>query len=383
MVKNYTSKERMLNAYKGVFSDRYPVAPEFWFYYPAKLLEVDMIIFERELPFWQSMQKTFRHYNCEGWGIINPSYSNPEVDRKERFIKLEDGRYESQIEITTRYGAVHSRTLYSVNEPSWIVERPIKNLEKDWKVYKLYSMPPVEFADYTEVKEALRVVGNDYLLEVSIGVPFFDYAAAPREGGFEQAIWDFHKDDKNEDFFLNLKAQYENWMCQKAEDICKKTSAESLFIGCSWACNSLEGPRMWRKWDKPLIEKLVKIVHKYNKLLHVHFHGKCMETLRDFVELGVDCVCPFERPPGGDVTNLKNVRRILNGNITMNGNVHTVKTLIRGNPRDVEREVMGIIEAFKGEPRLIIGTGDQVGKETLEENIWAMIETTKKYGRTK
>jgi len=380
MPKNYSPKERMLNAYKGIFSDRYPVAPEFWFYYPAKLLGVDMVTFERELPFWQSMQKIFNYFNCEGWAIVKPNYLNPEVNKKERFIKLGEGRYESRIEITTKYGTIHSRTLFPIDEPSWIIERPVKNLEKDWKVYKLYSMPPIEFADYTEVEKALKSVGDDYLLEVYIGDPFFDYVATAREGGLEQAIWDLVN---YENFFSDLKKEYEDWMCQKTEDICKKTSAESLFIGCSWACNSLEGPRMWRKWDKPLIKKLVKIVHKYNKLLHVHFHGKCMETLSDFVELGIDCVCPFERPPGGDVTNLKKVRHILNGKVTMNGNVHTVKTLIRGNPRDVEKEVIEIIEAFKGEPRLIIGTGDQVGKETPEENIWAMIETAKKYGRTK
>ena len=40
---NYTPKQRMLNAYRGEWSDRAPVAPEFWVYYPAKLLDVDMI----------------------------------------------------------------------------------------------------------------------------------------------------------------------------------------------------------------------------------------------------------------------------------------------------------------------------------------------------
>ena len=378
MTKAYTPKDRMLNAYRGIFSDRYPVAPEFWVYYPAKILKIDMITLERELPLWQSLQKTFNYFKCEGWAITGPDYSNPRIKTKERFTKLEDGRYESRVEIITGYGSVYSRTLFPTDEPCWVIERPIKNLERDWKVYKLYSMPPVESADYTEVEKALKSVGDNCLLEVGIGDPFFDYVAAVREGGFEQVIWDF---SQHEGFFLNLKAQYEDWMCQRAEDICKKTSAESLFIGCAWACNSLEGPKMWRKWDKPLIDKLSKIVHKYNKLLHVHFHGKCMETLEDFVEIGIDCACPFERPPGGDITNLEDVRHILNSTVTMNGNVHTVDTLIRGTPKDVKREVMEIIEAFKDEPRLIIGTGDQVGRETPEENIWTMIETAKKYGR--
>ena len=54
-----TPKQRMLNAYRGTFSDRYPVAPEFWNYYPARILGVDMIEFEREVPFHLALKTTF------------------------------------------------------------------------------------------------------------------------------------------------------------------------------------------------------------------------------------------------------------------------------------------------------------------------------------
>jgi uroporphyrinogen-III decarboxylase len=57
----------------------------------------------------------------------------------------------------------------------------------------------------------------------------------------------------------------------------------------------------------------------------------------------------------------------------MNGNVQTVDTLIRGTPEDARREVGEILEAFAGNPRVIVGTGDQVGRETPEDNLRAMI----------
>lgn len=78
------------------------------------------------------------------------------------------------------------------------------------------------------------------------------------------------------------------------------------------------------------------------------------------------------------LAGLQEVRRQLQDKVTMNGNVHTVETLIRGIPKDVIREVQEIKEAFKGSQRLIIGTGDQVGRETPIENIDAMIEEAKK-----
>lgn len=54
-----------------------------------------------------------------------------------------------------------------------------------------------------------------------------------------------------------------------------------------------------------------------------------------------------------------------------------METLIRGKPTDVRREVSEVLEAFGDSPRVIVGTGDQVGRETPEENLWAMIETVK------
>lgn len=63
--------------------------------------------------------------------------------------------------------------------------------------------------------------------------------------------------------------------------------------------------------------------------------------------------------------------------MTFNGNVHTVETLIRGTPDDVRCEVNAIMDAFAGSPRLIVGTGDQVGGETPDENILTMIETVR------
>jgi uroporphyrinogen-III decarboxylase len=50
-----------------------------------------------------------------------------------------------------------------------------------------------------------------------------------------------------------------------------------------------------------------------------------------------------------------------------------VETLIRGGPADARREVAEILAAFAGTQRVIVGTGDQVGRETPEANLRAMI----------
>lgn len=198
----------------------------------------------------------------------------------------------------------------------------------------------------------------------------------------QTAIFDFFE---HENMLRALQEKYIDFMVRKTRVLCEQTNCESLAIGCSWSCNSLIGPNMWHEWDKPVIRAVAEEVDRHHKLLHIHSHGRSMETVVDFAEIGIDCVCPFERPPGGDIkdlNDLKDVAELLKDKTTMNGNIHTVETLIRGSVNDVRREVREVMAAFQGNPRVILGTGDQVGRETPEDNLYAMIDEAKSLSPT-
>jgi len=374
-----TPKQRMLAAYRGELPDTVPIAPEFWYYLPARLLGIDMIKFERETPLWEALLKTFRYYQTEGWGAIFIGAPAPDVKSSERWMDLGGGRFESRISQHTPFGELTSSRLYDRHEPSWDGERPIKDFVRDWPAYKAVSMGCIEAMDWRQVDQALSAVGEDYLLEPWLGVPFFDYIATPREGGLQQGLFDLMD---HEEFFIPLHEEYISWMRQLARAAAAKSNAESFCIGCAWSCVSLIGPDLWRRWDKPVIRAVSEELHAAGKLLHIHFHGKSHAVLEDLADCGADCICPFERPPGGDITDLRELRRILGGKVTVNGNVHTVETLIRGTPADVEREVEEIFEQWGPDKRrLILGTGDQVGRETPDDNIAAMITTGRRLGK--
>ncbi len=372
-----TPKQRMLNAYRGIPSDRLPVAPEFWYYYPAKVLGVDMIEFGKT-PFHRALKVTFEKFGCEGWGCTGcgAPVDGLEWEREEKWPDADTVCHRSTVH--TPKGMLTSASRQERTEPGWTTERYIKDFDRDMPAFEYLTLGgDIVRIDPTGAINAWKEVGESYLLEMGIGVPFFDYVADGREGGFEAAIIDFMERERELDA---LRERYTDHKVRLVRALCEKTPFESYFIGCSWSCNSLIGPVMWRRWDKPFIKAIADEVHRHGKLLHVHFHGRCIETVEDFAEIGIDCVCPFERPPGGDVeglAGLKEVARALAGNVTFNGNIHTVETLIRGKPDDVRREVSEILEAFQGSPRVIIGTGDQVGRETPEDNLRAMIEAVR------
>jgi hypothetical protein len=381
-----TAKQRMLAAYRGLPADTVPVAPEFWYYYPAKLLGLDMIEFAREVPFHLALKHTFETFQCEGWGITFPAIPNPDIEVQSTERWLEGPRFsrptrlESRSTIKTAAGTVTQSSLSDRDEPGWALERPIKDFARDLPIFEIISFPDLDAMDVSAMLRAYEEVGESYLLEIFLGVPFTDFWGGSREGGLPQTIFDLLEHEAE---LRRLHARYVEYMVEKTRRLCELTPFESLFIGCSWSCNSLIGPRLWRQWDKPVLRAIADEVHRHGRLLHVHLHGKCLETVPDMAEIGLDCVCPFERPPGGDVDGIEGLREVaegLAGRVTMNGNIHTVETLIRGTPQDVRREVREVWEVFGGTNRVIVGTGDQVGRETPEENLWAMIEEARACG---
>lgn len=379
MTSDITPKQRMLAAYRGEKLDRVPVAPEFWYYIPARLLGMDMIQIHRDIPHWKALQKTFRHYQCEGWGIVSPAPPDGPFETRSEQIAGDNGQFETRHVTRTPAGELISRRRFHPDDPPWSVERPIKDFGKHWPVYAESALlEPGEY-DWRPVQKALEGVGEDYLLEVFIGNPFTDFVGGPREGDFAQMVLDLQE---HGDYLRDLRNRYVEHRCQLIRDALTRTAAESVFIGCSWSCGSLIGPRLWREWDRPVLAAFTDAAHRAGGLIHVHCHGDCAELVPDFAQMGVDCLCPLERPPGGDVTqeNMRDIKDITRHRTTLNGNVHTVETLIRGKPDDVRNEVRQIIDMWAEDGRLVVGTGDQVGRETPEENIATMIDTAKSYG---
>jgi hypothetical protein len=372
----FTPRQRMLNAYRGVASDRMPVAPEFWYYYPARLLGVDMIVFERDVPFWQALKTTFERWSCEGWGAAFPAVALDGVRTEKRESRLPEGRFRETTVRRYRGREFESSIIFDSREPSAMETFPVRRPE-DLPLYAEMLLSERNHVDLVAAVKAREAVGESYLLELWLGLPFFDWVAEAM--GFEQAVlW---VSSAPEDEVTALRGRVLERTLDLMRRAARETSYESFVLGCSSSCNSLLGPALWRTLDKPFIAAVAREARALGRLLHIHFHGRCAETLDDFREIGADCVCPFERPPGGDIRGLEGLREVrhtLCDSVTFNGNVHTVETLIRGRPQDVCREVQEIKEAFAGSARCIIGTGDQVGRETPDENLAAMVEEAKR-----
>lgn len=364
-------KQRMLNAYRGIYSDHYPVNPEFWSYYPAKILGLNLVEYELEVPMWKGILAATKYFDGDGWAIASGDSHYPDIEITSVFESIGNDRYREQKMINCDGLNLECSNVYAKTDPAWVETYPVKDIA-DLDKYIRAKLSDRVVYDFTKANDAHAQAGEEILVELDIGAAFTDVFADAM--GYEETIMLFMSGEDKK-----LQEYFELFLNQKIEliqQVAEKTEYEVLFIGSNISNCSLIGPTLWKKWDKPYHMEIVKEAHRLGKLVHHHNHGKVMEIVSDFVDIGFDCVCPFERPPGDvdGLQGLKKVRQLLDDKVTFNGNVHTINTMIFGNTDDVRREVREIKEAFKDTPRLVIGTGDQVTDETPEENIFAMID---------
>ncbi len=374
-----THKERMLIAYRGEQPDRVPIAPELWFLVPAKIMKVPFYEVGgpiSSIPLWRAQLEAAKYFDVVGWIVPNLGSAYP--DRYERKCsKRDDGRIEVTVIWHADEGDFREVIDCFPDDASWDRERPAKKIE-DFEKLKPLLMEDPWGMDVSEVEEAVKETGGQGVVEIGVGLQFFDFIAVNREGGPTQAIYDFYD---YPDYLRKLHDEYVEYVREMTRMVIARTRADVVFIANAYSSLGVISPKMFKEWNIPGIKAVVEEAHQKGKLVHIHQHGYCLGLMDYLVEAEVDAVCPLERPPGGDVVDLGEVKRRWGDKIALKGNVHTIDVLLNGTPEDVERQVKECIASAGEGGGFILGTGDQVARDTSFENIWAYVEAGNKYGK--
>lgn len=140
-------------------------------------------------------------------------------------------------------------------------------------------------------------------------------------------------------------------------------------------------PAIFRELGLPIVKEITALGKKYGIPTHVHSCGPEKELVKIMVEeTDLTVIDPLETPPMGDC-DLKELKELYGDRIVLKGNLHTTNVMLNGTVDDViEASKKAIDDAAEG-GKFILSTGDQCGRDTPDENIFAMIETAKTYGR--
>ncbi len=140
---------------------------------------------------------------------------------------------------------------------------------------------------------------------------------------------------------------------------------------------TLISDKMFRKFSKPYLEKLIKgIFELTGSTPGIHICGRSKPIWKDLAEIG------FRSFSVDNCEDLEELKESVGDQMQICGNVPPVDVMLRGTPEDVTAAVHDCIRKASDNPEgYVLDVGCQLPIGTPRENIYAYICAAKYYGR--
>ena len=220
---------------------------------------------------------------------------------------------------------------------------------------------------------------TDYALVLRLPAPFVHITQYLR--GFEDWFLDLASDEKLAGALFDAVVEQTSAL---AEEILK-VSGDLVDIAATaddmgTQNGSLVSPEMYRRLFKPRHKKYFDTVKKHTKaFIHFHSCGSIYKLLDDFIELGVDTINPVQ-------VAAKNMDSSILGpefgdRVSFWGGIDTQHVLPFGTTEEIRAEVRRRIKDFAPGGGYVLGAVHDIQPGVPVENIIAMYEAGKEYGR--
>ena len=376
-----TSKERMLTALRNGQPDRVPVTPDISNMIPCRLTGKpfwDIYLYD-DPPWWQTYINAVKHFGIDGWLYTTPieleSYRaarEGQPEWKEAIVARTPDRI-----FTRRHAQVDGREEWSPNCTVYYIADPPTHEVPPTKV-GLSEGPPDEWEDVEKRShypgleafyEANRMMGDDGVVALSVGMPGLA-AWVP------DSVYEYY--DHRDLVLERCERQREATVRHLKEYL--KLKPDIILIGASGHMIGNPEP-VFRELSLPTLKDITALCRQAGVPSQIHCCGPEFDLVRIAAEeTDLSSINPLEVPPMGDC-DLAEVKRRFGSKLSLMGNLHTTDVMLRGSVETVrEAARKAIADAGEG-GGFILSTGDQCGRDTPFENIFAMIETAQEYGK--
>jgi uroporphyrinogen decarboxylase len=240
---------------------------------------------------------------------------------------------------------------------------------------------PDTWEDVTNVKEWPKGMELWKIIKKEMG----EYGIVGMPSGVETLI--LKRPENIYEFFENPQKYYEirDKMIEKMERRIKIIAAledkpDFLFCGASGSL-VFQSPDIFRELALPALKRVTELAAELGIPTHVHSCGPETELVKMAAEeTKLTIIDPLEIPPMGDC-NLAELKRLYGDKIILKGNLHTTDIMLNGSKADVTEASKRAIDDAAIGGGFVLSTGDQCGRDTPDDNIFAMVETARTYGK--
>jgi uroporphyrinogen decarboxylase len=377
-----TSRERLVTVLRGGIPDCVPVAPDFSNMIPARRTGKPFwdLYLRNDPPIWEAYIACAKHFGIDSVmdGYFPFRWPSDWVDPRpwEPFIVFRDAErlvtQASYLENGKRVWQEHVNVYYVADPPTcWLNPAKIGLPAVPTWFEPVEGIKPVD-TGVAGLRRTKALLGDQGLLGV-----FITFSSIT---GNEEMIYHFADHPEQ---LEQVKADRLAEVERRFADLMAMAPADRPDFLCVGGSGTLvfQTPDFFRQNALPAVKRAIELATAAGIPTHVHSCGPEKELVRILTEeTSLTVIDPLEIPPMGDC-DLAELNRLYGQKIVLKGNLHTTEVMLRGRPADVVAAARKAIDDAAAGGRFILSTGDQCGRDTPDENLRAMIETARTYGR--
>jgi uroporphyrinogen decarboxylase len=373
-----TPRERLLAVLHGQVPDCVPVCPDISNMVPARLTGKPFweIYIHQDPPLWKAHIDAIKHFGFDGGFEVyafGDLFGDAECTWVDRIVhRRQDGSFVTQAfcEETgewDRYVRVHT----AANPPATNVKPETIGLPRvptTWEEITGVREWPTGIALWKLIREEMGEYGI-------LGMPSGASTLLVRNA---DEVYDFHDDPRP---FYERRERMLALVDQRMERIAALDVRPDFLLCGSSGSLIFQSPATFRELALPVLKRVTERANDLGIPTHVHSCGPERDLVRMAAEeTMLTIIDPLETPPMGDC-DLAELKRLYGDRIVLKGNLHTTRVMLHGSVDDVVAASKRAIDDAASGGGFVLSTGDQCGRDTPDENILAMIETARTYGR--
>ena len=387
-----TSKERMLCAINHGQPDMVPVAPDISGMLPVRAAGRpfwDAYLYG-DPPAWLLYLEQVKKFGFDGWFIYG-GLGGSRDDKREFRTEVRAKTHEKIVvrrHCRTPDAALWQERVYYRDNPEVIrTSNWVKDVDRDLPTYLKYFFPDPSSCNDNDLQEQKSKIGDRGVVGACIGYPELgnlyigvldgtEYDGRhSTPGGLERVAYLYHD---RPDLVKEYAAAYEAWAVEYTRQLVK-ARPDFLLLGTSGTL-VFNSPEIFRELALPTLQKQTRLAKEAGIPTMLHSCGN-QRLLVDICanETDLDCINPLEPYPGGDC-DLAEVKQKFGTRLSLMGNLSTTLVTM-GTSSDVRTAAREAIDAAKEGGGFILSTGDECGPETPDDNIHAMVEAARTYGK--
>jgi uroporphyrinogen decarboxylase len=371
------SRERLLTVMHGEIPDCVPACPDISNMVPARLTGKpfwDIYVYQ-DPPLWKAHIDAIKYFDIDG-GFELYDFGDIFGDEAPLERRIVDRRADGSF-VTQQYYP-------STGEWSKYIEVHTSSMPPSTQVKpKTLGLPPIPttWEEITGVKEWPKGLELWKLIKKELGCHGILGMPSGASTLILQDPDDIYDYQDNPQKFIRRRDEMIATAEHRSEMIATmEEKPDFLFCGASGSL-VWQSPRIFRELALPVLKRVTEMAYDLGIPTHVHSCGPEKLLVKMAVEeTKLSIIDPLEIPPMGD-SNLSELKKLYGDRIILKGNLHTTDVMLNGTIEEVIRASKKCIDEGAAGGRFILSTGDQTPRDTPDENIFAVVETARTYGK--